>query len=132
MKSPKDLDIDSSIRVNKIGHTLIDRASFLRSSKEKVSTIRIHKPQQHAQVVMLDHSQQISASRLDFNDSPSSSLLPHLSFIQKYPVDKAKLQPLSSKRKIMPALPELKDDLLMEKLNNTIDVAPQIIKIKAP
>ena len=32
----------------------------------------------------------------------------------------------------MPALPELKDDLLMEKLNNTIDVAPQIIKIKAP
>jgi hypothetical protein len=48
MKSPKHLEVDSSFRVNKIGHTLIDRASFLRMSKEKVSTVRIHKPQQHA------------------------------------------------------------------------------------
>jgi hypothetical protein len=46
-----------------------------------------------------------------------------LSFLQKYPVDKSKLQPLSSKRKFTKiSLPELEagDSFL----NHTIDISP--------
>ena len=46
-------------------------------------------------------------------------------------MDNAKLQPMSVRKKATVALPEIKEDLLMEKLNNTIDGSPEMIKIKA-
>ena len=73
---------------------------------------------------MIDHGSQISISRLQLQDnpSPSSSQLPHLNFLQKYPVDKSKLQPLSSKRKFTKiSLPELEGGDSF--LNHTIDMS---------
>lgn len=59
MKSPKPhLEIDA-FKINKIvmaGPNYIDRSSFLRASKDKGYSVRIHKNINHAQqIVMVDH-----------------------------------------------------------------------------